>query len=87
MNYLVTDRSSYNTLNTNQGTTGDFVGLLIADPLPGTATLQLYSPSHDNLIENITIQSDGPTGNEINSGVAPAFVGGLASHTAIAPGP
>ena len=77
MNYLITDGSSYNTLNSNQGTTGDFIGLLVADPLPGTATLKTYGPSHDNLIENMTIQSDGPTGNEIHAGVAPAFLGGL----------
>lgn len=77
MNYLVTDGSSSNTLNNNQGSTGDFIGLLVADPLPGTSTLSTYGPSHDNLIENMTIQSDGPTGNEIHAGVAPAFLGGL----------
>src|SRR5438270_1177454 len=42
MNYLVTDGSSYNTLNNNQGSTGDFIGLLVADPLPGTSTLSTY---------------------------------------------
>ena len=77
MNYLVTDGSSYNTLNNNEGSTGDFIGLMVADPLPGTRTLSMYGPSHDNLIENNTIHADGPTGTEIHAGVAPAFLGGI----------
>jgi len=77
MNYLVTDGSSYNTLNNNEGSTGDFIGLMAADPLPGTSTLSTFGPSHDNLIENNTIHTDRPTGNEIKAGVAPAFLGGI----------
>jgi hypothetical protein len=77
MNYIITDGSSYNTLNNNEGSTGDFIGLMVADPLPGSWTLSTYGPTHDNLIENNTIHTDGPTGNEITGHVAPAFLGGI----------
>lgn len=78
MNYLITDGSSYNTLNNNEESTGDFIGLMVADPLPGTATLATYGPTHDNLIENNTIHTNGPTGTELNPvSVTPAFLGGL----------
>lgn len=76
MNYLIADGSSYNTFSGNEGSTGDFIGLLLADPLPGSWTLAQYGPSHDNLIVGNTIHSDGPTGNELNPvSVCPAFVG------------
>ena len=39
MNYLITDGSSSNTLSGNEGGTGDFIGLLLADLLPGTGTV------------------------------------------------
>jgi len=78
MNYLLTDGSSYNTLTGNEGSTGDFIGLMIADPLPGTPTLQKYGPSHDNSVVGNTIHTDGPTGNETNPvSVVPAFLGGI----------
>lgn len=78
MNYLITAGSSYNTVNNNEGSTGDFIGLMVADPLQGTATLSTYGSSHDNLIENNTIHTDGPTGTELNPvSITPAFLGGL----------
>ena len=78
MNYLITDGSSYNTLNNDEGSTGDFIGAMIADPLPGTWTLQTYGPSHDNVIENSQIHTDGPTGTELNPvSITPAFLGGI----------
>jgi hypothetical protein len=48
----ITDSSSYNTLSGNEGSTDDFIGLLFADPLPGTATLAKYGASHNNSITN-----------------------------------
>jgi len=77
MNYLITDGSSYNVVNNNEGSTGDFIGLMVADPLQGTSTLSTYGSSHDNVIENNNIHTDGPTGTEIHAGVAPAFLGGI----------
>jgi hypothetical protein len=78
MNYLITDGSSYNTLSGNEGSTGDFIGLLLADPLPGTATLATYGASHNNTIANNTIHTDGPIGNELQPvDITPAFLGGI----------
>src|SRR6266568_1944186 len=78
MNYLITDGSSYNTLSGNEGSTGDFIGLLLADPLPGTATLAKYGASHDNKITGNTIHTDGPIGNELQPiDITPAFLGGI----------
>ena len=77
MNYLITDGSSYNTISNNEGSTGDFIGLLVADPLPGTSILATYGASHDNAITGNTIHTDGPTGTEIHAGVAPGFLGGI----------
>jgi hypothetical protein len=77
MNFLVADGSSYNTLSGNVASTGDFIGYMIADPLPGTDTLTLYGPSHDNVMTQNISHSDGPTGTEVRSGVAPAFLGGF----------
>jgi parallel beta-helix repeat protein len=77
MNFLVADESSHNTLSGNVASTGDFIGYMIADPLPGTHTLTLYGPSHDNVMTGNISHSDGPTGTEKHSGVAPAFLGGF----------
>lgn len=76
-NVLITDGSSYNTVSNNVLGTADFVGILIADPLPGTSTLTLYGPSHDNLVQGNLDHTDGPTGNERHSQIAPSFVGGI----------
>lgn len=78
MNYLVTDGSAHNTIEHNEGGTGDFIGLMVADPLPGQPTLAQYGPTHDNLIAYNAIHSDGPTGNELNPiSIVPAFLGGI----------
>jgi len=77
MNFLLTDGSSYNTVENNVASTGDFFGYLVADPLPGTSTLATYGPSHDNVLSSNVSHSDGPTGTEIHSGIAPAFLGGF----------
>jgi len=77
MNFIVADGSSYNKVIGNVASTGDFIGYLVADPLPGEWTLGLFGASHDNqFIGNIS-SADGPTGNEIHAGVAPAFLGGI----------
>ncbi len=76
-NFLITDGSSYNTLSGNVAGTADFIGYLVADPLPGTATLASYGPSHDNLIVGNISHTDGPTGGEVRAGIAPAFLGGF----------
>ncbi|HZR47475.1 MAG TPA: right-handed parallel beta-helix repeat-containing protein [Candidatus Manganitrophaceae bacterium] len=77
-NFIVSDGSSNNILTGNVAGTGDFFGILVADPLPNTPTLSLYGSSHDNLINNNISHSNGPTGNEIKSGTSPAFLGGIA---------
>lgn len=78
MNYLITDGSSYNTITGNEGGTGDFIGLLLADPLPGTGTLATYGASHDNTITNNIIHSDGPPGYELKPvSIVAAFLGGI----------
>jgi parallel beta-helix repeat protein len=76
-NLLITDGSSYNTASNNVFSTADFVGIMIADPLPGTSTLSQYGPAHDNLIQGNLDHTDGPTGAERHSGIAPSFVGGI----------
>lgn len=77
MNFLVTDGSSYNTLTGNDAWDGDYAGVLVADPLPGSSTLSQYGPTHDNTITNNNIHTNGPTGNEIKAGLVPAFVAGI----------
>ena len=77
MNFLVADGSSYNVLVNNVAGTADFIGYMVADPLPGTGTLAEFGPSHDNLLTNNISHNDGPTGTEIHSGVVPAFMGGF----------
>ena len=76
-NVLITDGSYNDEVTGNAFATGDFVGILIADPLPGTETLAAYGPTHDNLVQGNTDHSDGPTGTEIAAGEAPSFVGGI----------
>lgn len=76
-NILVTDGSSYNTVSNNDTGTGDFFGIMVADPLPGTSTLKTYGASHDNIISNNTSHSNGPTGNELSTNIVPAFLGGI----------
>jgi hypothetical protein len=77
MNFLVADGSSYNTLSGNVASTGDFIGYMIADPLPGTDTLETYGSSHDNVMTQNVSHSDGPNGTGKHSGVVPAFLGGF----------
>jgi parallel beta-helix repeat protein len=77
MNFLVADGSSHNLLSGNVASTGDFIGYMIADPLPETDTLARYGASHDNVMSNNISHSDGPTGTEKQSGVVPAFLGGF----------
>jgi hypothetical protein len=77
MNFLVADGSSYNTLSGNVASTGDFIGYMIADPFPGTHTLETYGSSHDNVMTKNVGHSDGPTGTEKHSGAVPAFLGGF----------
>ena len=76
-NVLITDGSSFNTVSNNVFSTADFVGILIADPLPGNATLSQFGPTHDNVVQGNVDHTDGPTGNERHSGTAPSFVGGI----------
>jgi hypothetical protein len=78
MNYLITDGSFLNTVRNNESSTGDFIGLMVADPLPGTTTLATYGPTHDNTITGNTIHTDGPIGNELSPvDITPAFLGGI----------
>ena len=77
MNFLVADGSSYNTLSGNVTGTADFVGIMVADPLPGTWTLATYGASHDNVIAGNVVHSGGPTGQERHANIVPAFVGGI----------
>jgi hypothetical protein len=74
MNFIVADGSSYNTLQGNVASTGDFIGYLVADPLPGTSA---FPPSHDNTLTGNISHTDGPTGTEIKGSVVPAFLGGF----------
>jgi hypothetical protein len=76
-NVMITDGSSFNAVSNNAFGTADFVGILVADPLPGTSTLNQYGPSHDNLIQGNVDHSDGPTGTERHNGITPAFSGGV----------
>jgi len=77
MNFLLTDGSSHNTLTGNDAWDGDYAGVLVADPLPGSATLNQYGTTHDNTITHNNIHSNGPTGAELKAGLVPAFLGGI----------
>jgi parallel beta-helix repeat protein len=77
MNFIVTDGSSYNVISNNVASTGDFFGYVVADPLPKSPTLATYGPSHDNVFTGNISHTDGPTGNEVNANVVPAFLGGF----------
>jgi hypothetical protein len=76
-NILITDGSSYNTVSGNDTGTGDFFGIMIGDPLPGTATLKTYGASHDNIVSNNMSHANGPTGHELSANIVPAFLGGI----------
>lgn len=76
-NVLITDGSHDNQIIENALATGDFFGILVADPLPGHAPQGYAGPSYRNLIEGNTDHSDGPTGTEKAAGQAPSFVGGI----------
>jgi hypothetical protein len=78
INMSVTDGSSYNTISGNVLATSDFIGVLIADPLPGFGILETYGPTHDNLIVDNTVRNNGPIPNELSPvDIAPAFIGGI----------
>jgi len=77
MNFLLADGSSYNLVTGNVASTGDFIGYMVADALPGTWSLAKFGASHDNVFSNNISHSDGPTGREINAGIVPAFLGGF----------
>jgi len=74
-NFVLTDGSAYNLLSGNVAGTADFIGYLVADPLPGTATLAAFGPTHDNTLTGNISHSDGPTGNEVKAGIVPSFIG------------
>ena len=77
-NLLITDGSSSDRVTGNVFSTGDFFGLLIADPLPGQPTLATYGPAHSNTVSGNTIHTDGPIGNELSPvDITPAFLGGI----------
>jgi hypothetical protein len=67
MNLLVADGSSYNTLSGNVASTGDFIGYMIADPLPGTDTLETYGSSHDNVMTQNVSHSVPPEPRSIRA--------------------
>jgi len=77
MNFMVADGSSFNTIENNVASTGDFIGYMVADPLPGTWTLAKFGFSHDNVFSGNISHTDGPTGSEVKSGIVPAFLGGF----------
>ena len=73
VNLLLADGSSFNTVSANRLGTADFIGILVADPLPPSG----YGPTSGNIIANNTVHTSGPTGTEIKSGQAPDFTGGI----------
>jgi parallel beta-helix repeat protein len=76
-NVLITDGSSSNYVTDNVFSTGDFVGILIADAYPGYEPPGYAGASHDNWVLRNSDHSDGPTGTEKAAGEAPSFVGGI----------
>ncbi len=77
MNVLITDGSSFNTVQNNVMSTGDFFNIVVADPLKGQPALKTYGPSHDNVINGNTAHTSGPTGSETSAGEAPDVLGGI----------
>jgi hypothetical protein len=77
MNFLVAVGPSYNVLSGKDASTGNYIGYMIADPLPDTPTLPTYGASHDNAVSGNISHTDGRTGTEIHSGVVAAFLGGF----------
>ncbi|HEY3291753.1 MAG TPA: hypothetical protein VGK87_16590 [Anaerolineae bacterium] len=73
INLLLADGSQANTVDHNDLGTADFIGILVADPLPPTT----YGSTANNTITNNTVHSSGPTGNEIKAGIVPDFPGGI----------
>jgi hypothetical protein len=72
-NLLLADGSSFNTVDHNSFGTADFIGILVADPLPPSS----FGSTSNNTITNNTVHTSGPTGNEIKAGQAPDFTGGI----------
>ena len=72
-NLLLADGSSFNTVEQNSFGTADFIGILVADPLPPST----FGLTSNNIIRNNTIHTSGPTGAEIKSRQAPDFTGGI----------
>jgi hypothetical protein len=78
VNLLLADGSSFNTIDHNNLGTADFIGILVADPLPPSQTRPTQSGgTSNNSITNNTVHTSGPTGTEIKSGQAPDFTGGI----------
>ncbi len=75
MNILVTAGSFKNLIDHNQLGTADFIGIMVADPLPGQPNAILGT--RDNTISNNIVHSSGPTGREVMEGMAPDFIGGI----------
>jgi parallel beta-helix repeat protein len=73
MNVLVADGSSYNMVSNNVTGTGDFIGIMVADPLGACSS----GGSHGNVVMGNVSHSNGPTGNELKANVVPAFLGGI----------
>jgi hypothetical protein len=76
-NVMITDGSAYDIVSANNFATADFIGILIADPLPGSGTLATYGATHNVTVQGNYDHSDGPTGTEVNAGLAPSFLGGI----------
>ncbi len=75
MNILVAAGSSFNLIDHNQLGTADFIGILVADPLPGQPGE--ITGTGNNVISNNVVHSSGPTGGEIKGSQAPDFTGGI----------
>jgi hypothetical protein len=76
-NVMVADGSTSDSVTGNELATSDFIGILIADPLPGYGVLETYGATHDISVEGNLDHSDGPIGNELKANIVPAFVGGI----------
>jgi hypothetical protein len=75
-NVMVTDGSTNDIIADNVLGTADFIGVLVADPLPSSPA-SAYGPTHDIVVERNTDHSDGGTGTERHTGQVPAFSGGI----------